>query len=388
VTDIQRYIHGWKVLHKLGEGGQSKVYLVRSPTRQAERKEKLAELASAVRAHDEEKMSDVVWSAVRPDDSSELGALKVFNIPPKSTGLPHPPPDYEPLERLKNEIAALRLDLPGLPKLLDWDEDERWIVTEYFPEGSLKHNLLKHRGKVIPALKSFRSLVQTVASLHAKNLVHRDIKPPNIFVRGEELVLGDFGIVFIPDEQGRVTMPLERVGPRDYMPPWTNLGERDEVVHPTTDVYMLGKLLWSLVDGRAFLPYQSQKYPQFDLTLTFPGDPHMNFINQLLERSVVEHERDCTLTAEEMLQFTNKMIQVAERGGQMIRKDVPRPCRICGDGFYVPDTVFSSNIPPIRSGDPVSLTMWVGNQQTPLKVYPFVCSYCGHLEFFTRSAPS
>jgi hypothetical protein len=172
------------------------------------------------------------------------------------------------------------------------------------------------------------------------------------------------------------------------MPPWTNLGERDEIVHPTTDVYMLGKLLWSLVDGRPCLPYQSQKYPQFDLTVTFPGDPHMYFINQLLDRSVVEHEKDCTLTAGEMLMFAEKMIQVVERGGQIIRKGVPRPCRICGDGFYVPDTVFSANVPPIRSGDAVSVGMWVGGQQTTLKVYPFVCSYCGHLEFFTRTPPA
>jgi serine/threonine protein kinase len=387
VTELQRDIHGWKILNTLGEGGQSKVYLVRSPARQVERKEKLSEMARAVRDHDEEKISEVVWSAVRPDDPLELGALKVFNIPPKSAG-PHPPPGYEPLERLKNEIAALRLDLPGLPKLLDSDEDERWIITEYFPEGSLKHNLLKHRGKVIPALKSFRSLVQTVASLHAKNLVHRDIKPPNVFVRGVELVLGDFGIVYLPDEQGRVTAPLERVGPRDYMPPWTNLGERDEVVHPTIDVYMLGKLLWSLVDGRAFLPYQSQKYPQFDLTLTFRGDPHMHFVNWLLDKCVVEHEKDCTLTAADMLGYIDKMVQVAEQGGQVLRKDVPRPCRICGDGFYVPQTDVSNNVPPIRSGDAVSVGMWVGGQQTTMKVYPFVCSYCGHLEFFTKSAPS
>ncbi len=387
MTELQRDIHGWKILRELGEGGQSKVYLVRSPARQAERKEKLSEMARAVRAQDEEKMSETVWSAVRPDEPSELGALKVFNIPPKSTG-PPPPPDYEPLKRLKNEIAALRLDLPGLPKLLDADEDERWIVTEYFPEGSLSHNLLKHRGKVVPALKSFRSLVQTVVSLHAKNCVHRDIKPPNVFVRGDELALGDFGIVFIPDEQGRVTMPLERVGPRDYMPPWTNLGERVDDVRPTTDVYMLGKLLWSLVDGRAFLPYQSQKYPQFDLTLTFRGDPHTHFVNWLLDKCVVEHERDCTLTAADMLGYIDKMVQVAEQGGQVLRKDVPRPCRICGDGFYVPDTVFSSNIPPIRIGDPVSLSFWVASNQTSLRVYPFVCSYCGHLEFFTKSAPS
>jgi hypothetical protein len=89
-----------------------------------------------------------------------------------------------------------------------------------------------------------------------------------------------------------------------------------------------------------------------------------------------------------MLMFTDKMIQVAERGGQIIRKGVPRPCRICGDGFYVEDTVFSNNIPRIRTGDTVTLGMWVGGQQTPVRVYPFVCGNCGHLEFFTRTPPA
>jgi hypothetical protein len=64
VTELQRDVHGWKILDKLGEGGQSKVYLVRSPARQVERKEKLAEMARAVRAQDVEKISDVIWTAV------------------------------------------------------------------------------------------------------------------------------------------------------------------------------------------------------------------------------------------------------------------------------------------------------------------------------------
>jgi serine/threonine protein kinase len=377
---INRDIHDWEPLAEIGEGGQSNVYLVRSPARWVERQASLVQMTRAVVAFDEKQISKVIWNAVRPDSPSELGALKIFKFGAKSAGLPAPPPGYAPLERLRNEIAALKTGLPGLPKLLDSDEDERWIITEYFPEKSLKHNLQMYRGQVIPALKAFRSLAQTVASLHAKGYVHRDIKPHNVYVRGSDLVLGDFGIIFMPDEHGRVTMPLERVGPRDYMPPWTNLGERIDDVRPTTDIYMLGKLLWSLVDGRIRLPYQYQKDPQFDLTVTFQGDPHMHFINQLLDRSVVEYEKDCTLTAGEMLMFADKMIQVAERGGQILRKDVPRPCRICGDGYYIPGTT-------VPGYDPIGLTTWVGGRQTPLSVYPFICSYCGHLEFFTKTPP-
>jgi serine/threonine protein kinase len=130
--------------------------------------------------------------------------------------------------------------ISGLPKLLDFNEAERWIVTEYFPERTLEHHPHKYRGKVGPALEAFRSLVQTVAMLHREAYVHRDIKPANVFIRNDdELVLGDFGIVFLPNALDRVTQTGERVGPRDYMPPWANLGTRHEKVHPKDDVYML-----------------------------------------------------------------------------------------------------------------------------------------------------
>ncbi len=166
------------------------------------------------------------------------------------------------------------------------------IVTEYFPEGTLEQHSSRFRGNAPAALKAFRSLVQTVAALHKEGYVHRDIKPPNVFVRNDdELVLGDFGIVYVPSAAKRVTLTGERVGPRDYMPQWANLGVRPENVEPCFDVYMLGKLLWSMVDGRIFLPreyHNRPEHPEFDLTKTFSGDPHMFLINRILDKCVVE----------------------------------------------------------------------------------------------------
>jgi serine/threonine protein kinase len=380
-----RGVGTWEVLGDLGEGGQSKVFLVRGTERQNERGLMINEIRRALREGNPEQLAQSVWTLGRSDKPEELGALKVFNIGREDAAMDN----TQAMQRLKNEITALQEGLSGMPKLLDFDEEDGWIVTEYFPHRSLKHNLLKYRGVAIPALKAFRHLVATVVELHKKGYVHRDIKPANVFVRNEELVLGDFGIVFIQNENGRVTRPIERVGPRDYMPPWTNLGEREESVSETTDIYMLGKLLWTLVDGRPFLPYQYQQHPKFDLTVTFQGDPHMHFVNQLLRRSVVEHEKDCTMTGPEMLMFIDKFIQVAERGGQILRKDVPRPCRICGDGFYVPIETLSSNVVTLNPGEPIGLTVWAGTSGPhQLRVYPYACSYCGHTEFFTKGPPA
>jgi serine/threonine protein kinase len=385
---IDRNIHGWEPLHLIGKGGQSDVYLVRSPARRTANDSSLQEIHMGVVTGTPQQLAKGIQSFLSPETSSDLGALKIFkHIRPKTAGFPPPPPPNIPLERLKNEIAALNTSLPGLARLLDSDVEEGWIITEYFPERSLAHHISKYRGDVVAALRAIRPLVQTVAALHARNYVHRDIKPHNVFVHGDELVLGDFGIVYMPND-GRVTQPLERVGPRDYMPPWTNLGERDEVVHETTDIYMLGKLLWSLVDGRIRLPYQYQTHPDFDLTRTFQGEPHMYFVNQMLSRSVVEFEKDCTLTANELLQCIDKLISVAGRGGQMLRKDVPRPCRICGEGYYLPvETLNSVNM--LAPGEPISLTAWSGSSGPhQWRVYPWNCSYCGHVHFFTRSPGS
>ncbi|MEI4884253.1 hypothetical protein Q8G49_29240, partial [Klebsiella pneumoniae] len=83
----------------------------------------------------------------------------------------------------------------------------------------------------------------------------RDIKPANVFVgSADDLILGDFGIVYLPEQPERVTRTLERVGPLEYMPVWADLGERLEKVEPNFDVYMLGKLLWCMVAGKLKLP--------------------------------------------------------------------------------------------------------------------------------------
>jgi serine/threonine protein kinase len=263
---------------------------------------------------------------------------------------------------------------------LDSNEGERWIVTEYFPGRTLEHHPLKYRGKVSLALIAFRSLVQTVASLHKGSYVHRDIKPANIFIANDdELVLGDFGIVYRPDSQDRLTESGERVGPRDYIAPWTNLGVRHESVHPRDDVYMLGKLLWSMVDGHAVLPREYHKHPEyeFDLTKTFPDDPHMHLVNALLDKCVVERADQCLPGAQELLPWVDEVLGIVMRGGQLLREGVPRPCRVCGKGFYKAlefQAGFSSR-PALR--------FWVGGSDTvTVNVYPLACGYCGHIQLF------
>jgi serine/threonine protein kinase len=165
------------------------------------------------------------------------------------------------------------------------------------------------------ALKAFRSLVKTVASLHQDPTVHRDIKPANIFIgHGGNLVLGDFGIVYLPNQMERLTAIGERVGSRDYMPQWADWGERFDNVEPNFDVYMLGKLLWCMVSGRLKLPREKFDEAPFDLTRKFPNDPNMHAVNAILEKCVVEHPDDCLPSAIKLLPLVEQTVSRMENG--------------------------------------------------------------------------
>jgi serine/threonine protein kinase len=378
----------WEEIKPLGGGGQSDVFLVRNRERQSERANCLKGIRSALDGDKRAELAVAIWSYARPDLPSELGALKVFKIPPEDPTRLTPIPgseEYEAIERLKNEIAVLSQKRPGLPKLLDSNAAERWIVTEYFPERTLEHHPTRYKGRAALALKAFRSLVKTTAFLHNDGYVHRDIKPANVFIsKDDELVLGDFGIAYVPNAADRVTLSGERVGPRDYMPPWANLGVRQEKVEPCSDVYMLGKLLWSMVDGRVVLPREYYNHREFDLRENFPDDPDMYLVNEILDHCVVEQPSQCLSSAQDLLIMVDTMLRIIERGGQLLWAPyVPRPCHVCGNGHYEPQMLAHNT--PLGS-----IRLWLsgtasGTDSLPVRI--LVCSNCGHVEFF-KTAPS
>jgi serine/threonine protein kinase len=279
---------------KLGEGEQSEVYLVRTPERTKQRARSLTTINSHVPTAisfttAEEKTSvntqfaEAIQDYTRPDLPTELGAMKEFKLRDD---------EEQSLRRLQQEIEVLQQNRAGLPKLLGANINERWMVTEYFSNGTLEDHPLECRGSPALALKAFRSVVNTVAELHKEGIVHRDIKPANIFIgKDHELILGDFGLVFVPNRPPRITAYQgETVGAGDFIPPptWRGMGVRPDNVNTNFDVYMLGKVLWCMVTGKPKLDREYWDEPVNDVTKLFPSDPHMYMINVILEHSVVE----------------------------------------------------------------------------------------------------
>jgi serine/threonine protein kinase len=377
----------WEVIgDPLGTGGQSTVYLVRGPVRLSARKTDIQQIFSfnpwgtsmaETRTKLTGEFADAVADYSRTESPGELGALKEFKLRDD---------EQQAISRLKQEVDTLAEDRAGLPRLLDFNLRERWMVTEYFPNGTLEKSPLKYKGDVRRALKAFLSLAKTVEALHAQGIVHRDIKPANVFVRqDDELILGDFGVVSLPDQPGRLTRTKETVGPWECMPPWAEAGRLADVTS-NFDVYMLGKLLWCMVSGRLRLQREWFDRPENDLTKAFPDDPSMHMVNVILKRCLVESPEQCQTSASDLVLIVSTYVRILEQGGQLLHVGIPRPCRVCGHGHYRNDG-FPATQPRVPTDASVGLRLWVGGSEVASwPVYPFVCDSCGHVEFFTRPA--
>lgn len=366
----------WQIIEPLGSGGQSTVYKVRNPSRVQRRADDLKTIRMALDGDHRAELADAIWDFARPDIPSELAALKDFDKVRREGA--------EAEKRLSREIAVLKQGRPGLPKLLDSDESAKWIVTQFFPEGTLEKHHLRYRGQPARTLHAFRSLVTTVQSLHQDKIIHRDIKPANVFIGDDEgLILGDFGIVYLPDETTRMTRDGERVGPWDYMPQWADTGERLETVEPNFDVYMLGKLLWCMLSGKLRLPREYHRVPQYDLTKMFPKIKSMKLINSILDQCLCEQASHCLPSAEKLLQLVDETLEAIE-------SDLPQSnehglldlrCLACGRGTYQPMASGAYGNLQVSQFDAG------GRQISPVLLKAFCCNVCTHYAFFAPGYP-
>ncbi len=126
---------------------------------------------------------------------------------------------------------------------------------EYASGGSLADRLrITGAPPSAEAVRIVAQLADTLAHLHARGIVHRDVKPSNVLftVRGE-LRLADFGVAARIGSRGTLGESWEelRVGTPPYAAPeqWTAPS-----AHPAADVYALGVVLYELLTVR--LPWE------------------------------------------------------------------------------------------------------------------------------------
>jgi serine/threonine-protein kinase len=165
-------------------------------------------------------------------------------------------------ERFNREYRALAsLSHPNIVSITDHGIfDQTPYLVMALLEGETLHQRLR-RGALPPgrAVAIARQMLRALAHAHRQGMVHRDLKPGNIFVRpmpddSDHVTILDFGLVrFVAGEQDphghqqQLTRAGSMLGTPAYMAPEQAAGETTD---PRTDVYAAGVVLFEMLAGQ------------------------------------------------------------------------------------------------------------------------------------------
>ena len=161
--------------------------------------------------------------------------------------------------RFAREVDVLAsLHHPGIVAYLDHgttNDAEPFLAMEWLEGEPLSRRLARGPLEVDDALACVAGIAEALGAAHARGVVHRDVKPANLFLVGGDArnpkVL-DFGVARTAAQTRTLTRTGMVVGSFFYMSPEQALGGRD--VTPASDVFGLGCVLWECLAGRrAFL---------------------------------------------------------------------------------------------------------------------------------------
>src|SRR5499425_1523469 len=182
--------------------------------------------------------------------------------------------DPERLHRFEQEARlAGSLNHPNLVVVHDVGSEggAPFLVTELLEGESLRHRLARGRLPLRTALELGAQLAEGLAAAHARGIVHRDVKPENVFLTSAgRAKLLDFGIAKLTaprsiegtrnlldttlTPEGLGTRPGAVLGTPGYMSPEQ---VRGDPVDARTDIFSLGVVLYEMLAGVPAFPAKS-----------------------------------------------------------------------------------------------------------------------------------
>jgi len=195
---------------------------------------------------------------------------------------------------LEEEVKVLlAIDHPNVVKLKDYFENSKgiYVVMEYCEGGTLTELVEKEKGLGEDrAVSLFVQILQAYRCLLSQSIVHRDIKPDNILIRGDKAVLADFGF-------SKILQPYEVTYSIAGTPITTApevMSNNDKGYSSKCDIWSLGCVFYYMIFGE----YHARVRTMSDLVIfnqektgqnmQFPGGKELSYYPSELIKKMIE----------------------------------------------------------------------------------------------------
>ncbi len=305
---IGKTIHHYKILEKLGVGGQGTVY----------------------KATDTKLGRTVVVKVLPPELTAREANLKRFE---------------------REARLASSLDHPNICTIFDLDEVDgvHFIAMQHVEGKNVRQLVNGHPLELKSALLIAIQVAEALAVAHARGIIHRDVKSGNVMVTpsGQVKIL-DFGLAKLLDDEEANSSGIHRTeltevgvpyGTATYAAPEQARGDR---VDKRADIFSTGVLLYEMVTGT--WPFRGKSTIDVRHAVLYDApkplaemrrDPLPARLQQILDRAIAKDPRDRYQKMEDMrddLRGVLQEISIAAAGGAPLDTIAPEPPRhMAGD---------------------------------------------------------
>lgn len=215
--------------------------------------------------------------------------------------------DPSMLARFYEEGKSMgRLNHPNIVAVYDIGVDNQlpYIVMECVSGAPLDKRMVA--GEPMPMSDRLRIVEDVCSALgyaHQKGVIHRDVKPANIFVQPDgNAKLLDFGIARLSERDSGLTRSGLIIGTGAYMAPERIRGE---TIDGRSDIFAAGVVLYQLITGH--LPFTGSDFAQLQKIVSEPapplnssGETYPASLQTIVDRALAKSLEDRYSTAQEM----------------------------------------------------------------------------------------
>ncbi len=195
------------------------------------------------------------------DDRSDLvgsgGFANVYRVPGTNMVVKKLKDEFKDndgiISRFKNEYHLITDILRGVEGIIEgyeYNPDDISYTMEYCG-SDLKRYIAGSKLDEMKRIDLILEILEIMRQVHERKVLHRDLSPNNIFMKGGHPVIADFGLGKAIDENGRtyVTIDTSMNGTLEYCDPrqFQGLGFADE----QSDIYSLGRIINYVMTGNS-----------------------------------------------------------------------------------------------------------------------------------------